>query len=382
MIVLWVNKRNWKTAGPIVNMAVWNAASFARIGLESHLCIGAGPASSTQADLRDFYDLSPLDRLHVHRVPRAQMGNATSSLSVFYHAHKLAKGLARRDRLLICTRECGFLPFLARLCRDPRITGLYELHDLYADLSWVAHKKINHYREHLLEHLFLPRISGLICITRAQQRFYRRIFPQIPSIAFPLGTRPFPPADWEARRKRRTVMYVGRLHGEKGIDFLLSAAPGLAARRIRLLIWGGFAKTADAMNQKVRQMGLSDRVCFVPFQAPRAMHQALQEQASLGVVMLENGFYNRYLTCPVKALDYLSHGLPSLGSDIPSVREVLADAGTYLAEPTPHAFIQKAEALLNAGALYRKTAEQTLSRARAISWPKRARAISRFASQL
>lgn len=382
MIVLWVNKRNWKTAGPIVNMAVWNAASFARIGLESHLCIGAGPDSSTKADLREFYDLSPPARLHLHRVARARLGKATSSLSVFYHAHKLAQNLARRDRLLICTRECGFLPFLARLCRNPRITGLYELHDLYADLSWVAQKKINHYREHLLEHLFLPRISGLICITRAQQRFYRRIFPQVPSIAVPLGTRPFPRADWQARRRRRTVMYVGRLHGEKGIDFLLDVAPGLAARGIRLLIWGGFAKAADAMNQKVRQMGLSDTVSFVPFQPPRAMHQALHEQASLGMVMLADGFYNRYLTCPVKALDYLSHGLPALGSDIPSVREVLADAGLYIADQDCQAFIRGAEALLNNGALYRKMAEQALNRAKALCWPERAKAISRFASQL
>ena len=71
MTIVWINKRNWKHPGPIVNMSVHNAHSFASIGLESHLCLGAGDApSDTDSDLRDFYALEPLPNFSVHRVPR------------------------------------------------------------------------------------------------------------------------------------------------------------------------------------------------------------------------------------------------------------------------------------------------------------------------
>jgi hypothetical protein len=60
-LILWINKRNWKHPGPIVNMSVHNAFSFASIGLDSHLCLGAGDApSDTNLDLRDFYPPEPI----------------------------------------------------------------------------------------------------------------------------------------------------------------------------------------------------------------------------------------------------------------------------------------------------------------------------------
>ena len=127
------------------------------------------------------------------------------------------------------------------MCRGSRVRGFYELHDLYADLSWRAHKPSGkELREKWLERLFLPRISGLVCITSEMEQRYRRIFPRQATIARPLGTDSLPTADVETRRKARTVFYVGHMHGPKGVSFLEKAAIALAGKGVRTEFWGGY----------------------------------------------------------------------------------------------------------------------------------------------
>lgn len=380
MIIVWINKRDWKTPGPIVNVAVHNAASFADLGYETHLCIGAGSESDTDKDLIHFYGLPPRGGLTVHRVHRWRLGSSSYSLSVFQYAHRLIRALGSRDRVAVFTRESGFLAPLAWLCRHPRIHGFYELHDFYADLSWMDHKETGFYREKLYEYLFLPRIDGLVCITHAQRDLYRKVFPRIPSCAFPLGTKPVvSPFSSEERRKRRTLMYVGRMHSGKGLDFLLGVARRLSKAGVTMLFWGGKDSKVSKLKEKARSCGAVDSVRFVPFQPPEEMHRAIAEKASLGVVMLEDTYYNRYLTCPVKALDYLSHGIPGIGSDLPSVREVLGDAGTYVPAGDEEGFFRAVIGLLDDPDRYRRMSALTQKRAAEITWKKRAEALTAFA---
>jgi glycosyltransferase involved in cell wall biosynthesis len=144
------------------------------------------------------------------------------------------------------------------------------------------------------------------------------------------------------------------------------------------LFWGGKDKDVPFFEDKARRRGVDKAVEFVPFQPPQALHRALAEKASLGVVMLQDTYYNRYLTCPVKALDYLSHGIPAIGSDLPSVREVLGYAGTYVDADDVDGFIQSVERLLDEPEHYKKMTSLCLQRADEISWEKRARSIVDF----
>lgn len=384
MIIVWVNKRNWKTPGPIVNMALHNASSFAQLGYETHLCIGAGVSTNTPEDLKHFYGIEPMENFVVHRIPRYRLLGATYSWSVFLIAYQLIKQLAQKDAVSVFTRESGFLFFLSLLCkRYKNVKGFYELHDLYADLSWVKEKKSGHYREWIYEHLLLPKISGIVCITRAQQKLYKDIFPDIPSCAFPLGTKPMPSTfSSEEKRKRRTLMYVGHMHGDKGIDFLLKAAGQLSRENIRIVFLGGKPEKISALKKRAKALGVDGHVRFDPFQPPEEMHRAMALEASLGIVMLKDTYYNRYLTCPVKALDYLSHGIPAIGSDIPSVREVLEDAGTYISPDHMDGFIDAVLGLLNHPERYAEMSQRSKKRAVEISWQMRAKTLSDFAGSL
>lgn len=380
MIFVFVNKRSWKTAGPIINMVTHNAASLAGLGYETHLCVGAGDPSDTEQDLAQFYGLESRENFKIHRIQPYQVLGSSLRLSVFIRSYKLIQSLAKQDRVVVITRDSSFLPLLASLCRTPQINGYFELHDFYADLSWVTKKTSKHYREKIMEHLFLPRLNGLICITEAQQERYQQVFPEMATCSFPLGTKPKDnPASIDTVRRRRKLMYVGHMHGEKGVDFLMQVAARLAKIQVKISFWGGKAKNIPAFEKKARDLGIGDMVEFVPFQPPDVLQAAIGEQASLGIVMLQDTYYNRYLTCPVKALDYLSHGVPAIGSDIPSVHEVLRGAGTYIAPDDVDGFVASVQHLLDDPVLYEHKTILARERARQISWEKRAQAIASFA---
>ena len=381
MTIVWINKRNWQHPGPIVNMSVHNAHSFASIGLASHLVVGAGPAGTdTEQDLRDFYALEPLPNFTVHRVPRKGGLLTSESTSIFRAGAKLVRELAAKGPVAVFTREIGLLARLAWMCRGTQVRAFYELHDFYADLSWRGKKHpLKEWRKHWMEKLLLSRISGLVCITREMEKRYQQVFPKQATIALPLGTDALPATDVEARRKSRTVFYVGHMHGPKGVSFLQNAAIKLAGHGVRTEFWGGYEKDAVRIRKAAETQGLGQWIEAVPFQPPAALQAAMASRASLGVVMLADTYYNRYLTCPVKALDYLSHGVPALGTDIPSVREVLDDAGTYLPEGDQDAFVSAALRLLDDPAAYADAAARTRARAAQITWQERAKALTEFA---
>ena len=380
MIFAWLNKRDWKHPGPIMNMAVQNAHALASLGYETHLFVSAGDADSdVKNDLRDFYGLDPLPGLQVHCLKRWKVGRSKLAMAVFLQTYRAIRQLARRDQVTVVTRDASFLPLLAWLRHRLPIKGLYEAHDFYSDNSWRTDRiKIAYRRQGWLERTFLPRIDGVICLTQAQQELYRKVLPEVRSCAISLGTTPFSESDPEERRRQRTLVYTGRLTSEKGIKIIFKAAPGLARNNIRVAFFGGWEAQIALARGRLQKQGLEGWVDFVEFRPPVEFHRALQATGSIGLALLQDSFYNRYLTCPVKALDYLSHGLPVIGSDLPSVREVAGSAGFYLAPDDDAGLVQTATALLDDAENYRRATELSRARARELRWKNRAAQIARF----
>ena len=399
MIFAWLNKREWKSPGPIVNMAVHNAHALASLGHETHLFLSASDADSGMGgsarcadrtpqrgvptdmdeDLREFYGLNPMKTLHVHGFERWKIGRSKLAITVFLRAYRAIQELARRDEVAIVTRDATFLPLLASLRRRLPIKGLYEAHDFYPAHFWrTGRVKISYRRQGWLERMFLPRVDGLICLTQAQQELYRNVLPGVRSCAIPLGTSEFPQTDPEIRRKQRTLVYIGRLTSEKGTKALFRALPKLAENNVRISFFGGWPEQIATAHARLQKRGLDKWVEFVEFRPPAEFHRALQTSGSIGVAMLQDNFYNRYLTCPVKALDYLAHGLPVIGSDLPSVHEVAAEAAVYLGADDSAGLAKTATALLDSAEDYCRATEHARARARELSWQNRAARIVEF----
>jgi glycosyltransferase involved in cell wall biosynthesis len=380
MNIIWLNKRNWKHEGPIVHVALQNAYSFTRLGMNSHFVVGAGEESPTEDDLIDYYGITPSSLMAVHRIPRGQRGrNKTSSKPVFDYAARLARQLSSKSHVVIISRDSGFLPAMARLCRHRHVHCYYELHDCYADLSWRENKvRFRDRREQILEWMFLRSIDGLICITDEMKKQYDRLFPRIKKIHVPLGTTPAPEQDIETMRKRRTVLYVGHLSKAKGFQRILDIAPLLKQHGINILCLGGYPNSVEKLKKSLTEHALENVIRVVPFQSPTGMNRTIQSEASIGLSLLEDMHYNRYLTCPVKVLDYLSHGLPVVATNLPSNRELLGDHGHYVDLGSPEALAGAVIDLLDQADVFRQAVEKSRQRAAQLTWTTRAIKLAEF----
>ena len=381
MICVVVHKRNWRDPGPVVNVGVHNAHAFASIGCETHFVVGGGNPSETDEDLRRFYGLEPHPLLTIHRMPRRRMFGANSSMPIFWHATRIIRELSARDEVIAIAREPSFLPYLAWLGHNPRRHTLYEAHNFFADFSWRTDRiPLRDRRESWLEQMCIPRLSGVISIVAPQAEMYTRRFPKISALPFPLGTEPLSPGDPEARRRERRAVYVGHMHSSKGVKNLIDAvSPGEGA--LRAAFWGGGAEQMAKYQTRLQAKGI-DRVEFVAFRPPEELQRDLATRASVGIVALHDTFYNARLTCPAKALDYLSHGLPIIASDLPSNRSVIGEGAIYVPPNDTPALRAALLALLDNPVEYARRSALSWQRAQELAWPERARRIVAWAGGL
>lgn len=383
MIFVWVNKRNWCYPGPIVNVGVHNAHSLAQLGYETHLCLGEGDVSDTEQDLKEVYDLTSLPHLQIHRIKKRRIGKTALSLSVFQEAEKLIKTLCLRDQVVVISRDAVFLPFLAKLRRRLSIIGLYEAHDFYADLFWRTDSlSFQDYKQELIEKLFIPQISGVISITKPQQELYQRQFSHVPTCYLPLGTKPQELGDIEARRLLRKVVYVGHLDRAKGVTDLVKLAVALGQREIKTVLWGGSPEQIQRFQNLIHGVGATQEIEYVGFRPFKELYGALKREVSLGLVPLQDTFYNRYLTCPAKALDYISHGLPVIASDLTGIRALLEESASYFNAEQPTALAEKCEKLLSSPEEYEAASRLAYERAVSLAWPQRAQQLVAFVETL
>ncbi|MBV9463445.1 MAG: glycosyltransferase [Verrucomicrobiae bacterium] len=375
VIYIWATKANWRKPGPITAMGLRNAAALAATGAETHFFANRGPESETSADIRDFYGVDAPAELMVHRTRKGSAWKERFGRSVYRQALALISEKCRGQSSVAITRELGLLPPLLRLrARRPNLRVIYEAHDLHALPSYRERVKWTNRWQAFLERSLLPRADGVICITKAQQRFYSRIVPRANLINLPLGCDPVrPAADLEARRKISTLAYIGHLHAEKGLDLITRAIPKLADRGIKVVFIGGHERQMASWLARIERG--KESVRMIPFLSPRELHEELARAASIGLAPLTDTFYNRYLTCPVKALDYLSHGMPTIASALPTTREVLGDAALYLKGSDPDELVDAAARILGSPELYADLTRRAEARAEELAWRHRAEAI-------
>ncbi len=377
MKVIWINRSEWRKPGPIVYIGLLNALSFARTGLETHFFVSAGEDSDTEKDLDTFYGTGGHPNLTIHRVPRGGKLEETFGRKVYRKGLRLAgASLKRGEPVVLLSRELGLTPLMARLQgRYPTLLRTaYEAHDFHARLDHLEAPRFTDRRKQATEKLFLKNLSGVLCITREQETLYRAALPGLNTRALSLGCLNFdsPPS---AGFQRRSAAYIGHLHGSKGVQNLVKLAPRLHQHGISLHLIGGKPEQGEKLIRKLPPELRGATVRHVPHVPPAELHTYFQEHIGAGVVPLRDTFYNRNLTCPVKALDSLAHGLPVIASDLPSTREVLGDAALYSDPAAPEQLLENLIRLFESEADYARLANAARERRAQLQWPDRARAI-------
>lgn len=378
MKVVWVNRSEWRKPGPIVYVGLLNALSFARLGLETDFFCSHGKESETADDLENFYGIDPVQGLTIHRIERGSKFAELPGRRIYFEALKHVKRLLKSgEEVLVLTRELSLTPHLARLQRrfGGRLRTAYEAHDFHANLDQRESIDFNDRRKRFTERFALPRLSGIVTITEEQAALYGEVFPSAQILNEPLGCLEFPrEKSAEELRALRTIAYIGHLHREKGVPQLLKHEKILSEQGIRLQIIGGDRSRVDQLRRKLKLAGDSS-IEILPSMPPIKLHAHLATKVGAGLVPLEDNFYNRNLTCPVKALDSMAHHLPVVASDLPSTREVLGDSGVFVAPGDGEALVQAIADLFSEENRFASLSKAATQRATALNWESRTRRI-------
>ena len=121
------------------------------------------------------------------------------------------------------------------------------------------------------------------------------------------------------------ITTVGRLDTQKGFPYLLKAAERVTLRHpdVRFLVVGEGPRRRDLVSLRDR-LGLKERVRFLGFRTD--VPQILTDSDLFVLPSLWEGF-------PIALLEAMAAGIAVVATDVPGVREVVADGETGLVVP-------------------------------------------------
>jgi glycosyltransferase involved in cell wall biosynthesis len=168
------------------------------------------------------------------------------------------------------------------------------------------------------------------------------------------------------------VVYAGGLLAWKGVDVLVDAARALPG--VRFVVAGG--TDADVARLRERARGLAN-VRIEGFQPPARVPLYLAA-ADLGVApnRSQPAISARH-TSPLKVFEMMAAGLPIVASDLPSLREILAEGteAVFVAPDDPAALAAGIARLVGEPELGAAMGRRLAARAAGCSWDARAARI-------
>lgn len=223
------------------------------------------------------------------------------------------------------------------------ITSLAAASLLGRPLVYEAHTipPINSYRWRLLSWMFArPNFSHLVCVTSTLADLHREQFPAlagkpvlvVPNAGAELPVSPFGRA-WPGRADTIQVGFVGRPYPGKGIEMMVDAARQLPGLDFHVV---------GATEADLHWMtgGMPTNIHFRGYQ-PHGELGAFFKRFDIAAapygkqVMSIGPADNAAITSPLKLIEYMAAGLPSIVSDLPGVRDMVCggDEVTLIVPP-------------------------------------------------
>jgi glycosyltransferase involved in cell wall biosynthesis len=361
------------------------------------------PRRTAVGDGLALYGLGPHPRLRVVALPVPR----TRDLPWLEIHARLA--LANWSYGLLCLVDLFRGPFRpdAILARDPRLAWIflktrplhrrpvvYEVHELFStrprdnrsldpgELRGVGGRTRTLERTVFAEaDLLMPLTRACADLLAAEYGVARSKIAVVPDGTMPPGAT-LPPRDPAGR----TIVYAGQLYPWKGVDVLLRAMPLMPD--VRLTIYGGLGAAAEdphlaAARSLVARLEVAERVSFAGF-VPHAEVRRRLVGAAAAIVPLPDLLMSRYFTSPLKVFDYMAAGSPIVASDLPALREVLADGTNALLVPPgdPEALAAAVRRLFDEPGLAERLRRRAFDDVRAYTWERRAERIIRAVTSL
>lgn len=339
MNIAYLHTGYFPSPSPSFTFATMNAMALASVFESCHFFVKQKENVVPEKVIESFLDLEMPKSLYVHTYKdflgkythRCYVGKATREVNRLIKAKQIDAVIARHPI---------FLPLLSDLRLRFEVPVFYETHDFFADLSLrddVNPKKKS--RIEKLERTYISQLSGVFCLQESQKKFYQKVFPnqRIEVVRTGLWQVHRPP-----NRTPRFLTYIGSFDPHKGIDILLEAVAYSHTSPPLLFIGGKDEKDIARVQRKVRSLKKSLSVTITGWMDRKTMAKYLM-QTAVGVLPLQDTFFNRYLTSPLKLFDYYSFGIPVIASELPTMRELIQEnhTGVFFEPGNPIALAEK-----------------------------------------
>lgn len=288
------------------------------IGLIQALAAQPDVALVVATSVGDVAELGPIEIVDVSS--RTQ-GVAARALWREWNLASLARSL-RADVVLSPVPELplGRLPV-------PSVIVVHDVGPLVAPAFYSLPKKLRYQS-------FLPRAcraaSAVVCVSQATLTGLHAATGTDPHRCEVIGEGPQLLEAGHAGQtsERPFLLYVGSLDPRKNVDTLVAAVvgsdPPLPAQLV--IVGPNEGGTSAELNERVAQLGASDRVRHLGFVDPSRLTALYRDATALVLPSIHEGF-------GLPVLEAMKSGTAVVASDIPPVREVAGDAALYVSSP-------------------------------------------------
>ena len=168
---------------------------------------------------------------------------------------------------------------------------------------------------------------------------------------------------------RALVVYAGGIIPHRGLEQAVVALRHLPEARLRLM-GPGRPDYLEGVLETARREGVADRVEVAPMVAPGKVVETIAG-ADVGLALFQPVCLSHRLVAPNKIFEYMAAGVPSLGSDLPVIREFVEtwECGVVADPEDPAAIAEGIRRLLDPDAAprFRAGAERA---ARSVTWER------------
>jgi glycosyltransferase involved in cell wall biosynthesis len=249
--------------------------------------------------------------------------------------------------------------------RRPGVRLVYEAHEVFSDTARAEKSALRRAEEGLV----MRHAAAVVCNSGATAARLSELHGDPRRLeVIPNGV------DWPARaaNKRwdepgRHIVYAGSLFPWKGAADLVSAASGLPGCRIELV--GGESAAIRDLSQGAPRTGAE---LLLTGPVPHA--EVLERLAKGCIAVLPNrAGVDSAFTSPIKLFEYMAAGCAIVATDLPAIREILADDEAEWAAPGDPASLARAIAALAGDPVRaRGMGHKVREKARRYTWDARA----------
>lgn len=252
---------------------------------------------------------------------------------------------------------------------------IYEAHEVFADTASPTKRE----RMAALEQRVVRHAAGIVCNSHATAaRLQERYGPARRLLVLPNGVVSMPePPEKPWADAGHHIVYAGSFFGWKGVDDLILAAKHLPDCKLTLI--GGENKQIERLRAMLDGQGAE--VELLP-RLPQA--EVARHLANACIAVLPNRPEpDSAFTSPIKLFEYMAAGCAIVASDLPSLREILAEEDAAWFPPGDPAGLAVAlRTLVDDPERARAMGRRLRAKSANYSWPARAARLHAFLQDL